>query len=439
MEFTPVEDTIKHIREGGIAVIVDDEDRENEGDFICAGEAVTPEIVNFMVTRGRGLFCAALLAERARDLRLEPSVSSNTALMRTAFTVTVDLRTLKTGISAGERARTVKALSDPRTRPDDLARPGHVQPIVAHEGGVLRRAGHTEAAVDLARMAGLSPVGVLIEILDDDGEMARRPRLLEISREHRMPYTSISELIRYRRRHEKLVHRVATAELPTRWGMFRLISYEVDHETQHPFALVLGDLERAESPLVRMHSACFTGDVLDSLRCDCGDQLRLSMERISIEGAGAVVYLPQEGRGIGLAEKIKAYALQDHGVDTVEANILLGYQADMRDYGVGIQILKDLGLSRIRILTNNPKKMESFIYYGYDLEVVDQVELWAEPNPYSETYLKTKRDKMGHHLPPDPIVPGKAADSVSPGCAPSPSGAEESCQPSPSSNADRTP
>jgi 3,4-dihydroxy 2-butanone 4-phosphate synthase/GTP cyclohydrolase II len=291
---------------------------------------------------------------------------------------------------------------DARTRPEDLARPGHVQPIVAQEGGVLRRAGHTEASVDLARLAGLTPMGVLIEILDDNGEMARRERLHQIAQKHEVPFTSIAELIRYRRRHEKLVHRVSPpADFPTRHGHFQLYGYKVDHENQEPFAVVMGDLHSATAPLVRMHSSCFTGDVLQSLRCDCGDQLSIALDRIAAEGVGALVYLPQEGRGIGLLEKIKAYALQDSGMDTVEANTILGYRADMRDYGVGIQILKDLGLTRIRLLTNNPKKLESFITYGYDLQVVDQIPLLAESNVYREGYLRTKRDKLGHRLPRD--------------------------------------
>jgi 3,4-dihydroxy 2-butanone 4-phosphate synthase/GTP cyclohydrolase II len=401
MELSSIEETTRRIAEGGVVIVVDDEDRENEGDFICAAEKLTPEIVNFMVTHGRGQFCVTLLADRARELRLEPAVPNNTALMRTHYTVTVDARTNKTGISAAERAATVLAMVSSKTKPDDLARPGHVQPIIAQEGGVLRRAGHTEASVDLARLAGLTPMGVLIEILDDNGEMARRERLHEIARTLKVPFTSIAELIRHRRRHEKLVHRVAGAEFPTRFAEFRLIGYKVDYESQEPFALVLGDLAAVEAPLVRMHSSCFTGDVLGSLRCDCGDQLRISLERIAKEGAGALVYLPQEGRGIGLLEKIKAYSLQDDGMDTVEANNILGYRADMRDYGVGIQILKDLGLTKVRLLTNNPKKLESFITYGYDLEVVDQIPLWVQPNVHSESYLRTKRDKMGHLLPRD--------------------------------------
>lgn len=396
-----IEQILPRVRRGDLVILVDDERRENEGDFICAAEKVTPEIVNFMVTHGRGQFCVTLLPERARELRLEPAVNQATALHRTNYAVTVDLRTLKTGISAAERAATVLAMVNPRTRPEDLARPGHVQPIIAQEGGVLRRAGHTEASVDLAKLAGLKPMGVLIEILDDSGEMARRDRLLQVSREHGIPFTSIAELIRYRRRHEKLVHREATCNFPTSYGKFTWYMYEVDYELQQPFALVMGDLTKAQAPLVRMHSSCFTGDVLKSLRCDCGDQLHMALQRIGEEGAGALVYLPQEGRGIGLLEKIKAYALQDEGADTVEANVILGFKTDMRDYGVGVQILKDLGLTKVRLLTNNPKKLESFITYGYDLQIVDQVTLWAEPNEHREGYLRTKRDKMGHRLPPD--------------------------------------
>jgi len=401
MDFSPVEQVIRRIEEGGVVIVVDHEDRENEGDFICAAEKVTPEIVNFMVTKGRGLFCVGLLPGRARDLRLEPAAAQNTALMHTQFTVSVDLRTHRSGISAAERAATVRAMANTKTRPEDLARPGHVNPIIAQEGGVLRRAGHTEASVDLARLAGLTPMGALIEILDDSGEMARRDRLQAIAREHGIPMTSIADLISYRRRHEKLVHRVASSKFPTRYGEFQLHGYVVDHETQEPFAIVIGDLASVEAPLVRMHSSCFTGDVLGSLRCDCGDQLQMALQRISDEGVGALVYLPQEGRGIGLLEKIKAYALQDEGADTVEANNILGFRTDMRDYGVGIQILKDLGLSKVRLLTNNPKKIESFILYGYDLEVVDQQNLWVEPNVHRAEYIRTKRDRMGHSFPPD--------------------------------------
>ena len=382
-----------------MVIVVDDENRENEGDFICAAEKITPEMVNFMLTTGRGRLCVPLVPERARELHLEPASQQNTALHRTNFTISVDLRTLKTGVSAHERAETIHALVSPRTRSEDLVRPGHVDPIIAQEGGVLRRAGHTEATVDLARLAGLRPVGVLIEILDTDGRMARRDRLLEVAAANELPIITIEELIRYRRRNEKLVERVATANLPTRYGDFTVHSYSVRFESQEPMAIVMGDLSRAAAPLVRMHSSCFTGEVLESLRCECGDQFHMALDMISREGVGAVVYLPQEGRGIGLAEKVKAYALQDNGLDTVEANVVLGYRADMRDYGIGIQILKDLGLSRVRLLTNNPKKSDAFIYYGYDLEVIDQVPIVAPMTSHNERYLRTKREKLGHRLP----------------------------------------
>jgi 3,4-dihydroxy 2-butanone 4-phosphate synthase/GTP cyclohydrolase II len=398
--FSTINEAVRAISEGKLVIVVDDEDRENEGDFIGAAEKVTAEMVNFMITHGRGQFCVPILRNRAEELRLNPASEENTTPQLTAFTVPVDAASCRTGISAPERCATVQAVINPRTRPEDLARPGHVTPIIAQEGGVLRRAGHTEAAVDLARLAGLFPAGVLCEILDDDGEMAQRDRLLEISRKFRMPIITIEELIRHRRRNEKLISRLSPpVALPLPYGDFQVICYEVKYERQEPFALVLGELSRSEAPLVRMHSSCFTGDVLKSLRCDCGDQLALALEMISGEGVGALVYLPQEGRGIGLVEKIKAYALQDMGLDTVEANLALGHRADTRDYGVGIQILKDLGLSRVRLLTNNPKKSDAFIYYGYDLEVVGQVPIIAPPDPHRARYLETKRLKMGHRLP----------------------------------------
>ena len=409
MQFSKVEEAIDAIHRGEMVIVVDAEDRENEGDFICAAESLTPEMVNFMLSKGRGELCVPLSSDRARALDLQPAAESNTALNKTAFTVPVDLRTCATGVSASERTETIRAMADPSTRPEDLARPGHVHPIVAQDGGVLRRAGHTEAAVDLARLAGKAPIGVLIEILDDDGQMARRDRLLAIAAEHGLPIVTIADLIKYRSRTEKLVQRAAEARLPTQYGEFRVYGYEVEHEDQNPIAIVMGDLTEGEAPLVRMHSSCFTGDVLDSLRCDCGDQLHMALELIASEGAGAVVYLPQEGRGIGIIDKIRAYALQDEGADTVEANVLLGYRADLRDYGVGIQVLKDLGLTRIRLLTNNPKKTDATVYDGYELQVVDQVPIIAEPRPEREAYLRAKRDKLGHRLPPDSKDAGGAA------------------------------
>jgi 3,4-dihydroxy 2-butanone 4-phosphate synthase/GTP cyclohydrolase II len=406
--FSTINDAILAMNEGRLVIVVDDEERENEGDFIGAAERVTPEMVNFMVTHGRGMFCVPILADRARELRLMPAAEENTSLMGTAFTVSVDAATCRTGISAYERCQTVQAIISARTRPEDLARPGHVFPIIAQEGGVLRRAGHTEATVDLARLAGLYPAGVLCEILDDNGQMAHRDRLLQLSRQFDLPIITIEDLIRHRRRIEKLVIRAAgPAKLPTAYGDFQIIGYEVKYEKQEPFALVMGELSRSEAPLVRMHSSCFTGDVLESLRCECGDQMHIALEMIGREGVGALVYLPQEGRGIGLLEKIKSYALQDKGLDTVEANLALGHRADMRDYGVGIQILKDLGLSRVRLLTNNPKKSDAFIYYGYDLEVLDQVPIIAPPDPHRTRYLETKRMKLGHRLPDPPTGKGE--------------------------------
>jgi len=402
--FASIEEAVAAVAAGGFVVVVDDEDRENEGDLICAAELVTPEMVNFMLTRGRGVLCVPLLAERALRLQLEPAAATNSALHETNFTVSVDLRSLSSGVSVRERALTIRALAADATRPEELARPGHIYPLVAQDGGVLRRAGHTEACVDLVRLAGLRPVGCLIEILDDDGSMARRDRLLEIARQHDLPIVTIEELIRHRRRHEKLIRRAAKTVVPTRdFGEWTVYGYEVRFESQEPMALVKGDLASVEAPLVRVHSSCFTGDVLESLRCDCGDQLRQALRRIDEEGAGVVVYLPQEGRGIGLLAKLKAYALQDDGLDTVEANLALGYRADMRDYGVGIQVLKDLGLSRVRLLTNNPKKRDAFIYYGYELEVVGQEPILGPTNEHNERYMRAKREKLGHRLPDDAV------------------------------------
>lgn len=399
--FSTIDEALRTLAGGGLIIVVDSEDREDEGDFICAAESVTPEAIHFMLRQGRGLLCVPLLPERAAALDLDLATTRNTALQSTAFTVTCDLQTLRTGISAFERTQTIRALASPRTRAEQLVQPGHIQPIIAMEGGVLRRAGHTEATVDLCRLAGKDPTGVLIEILDDDGHMARRNRLHEIAAEHDMPMITIEELIRFRMSHEKLVERTATCRLPTRYGAFTVHGYRVGHESLEPVALVMGDLERSRAPLVRVHSSCFTGDLLESLRCECGEQLHMALEMIAGEGVGALVYLPQEGRGIGLTEKLKAYALQDGGLDTVEANHALGFRADMRDYGVGVQILKDLGLERVRLLTNNPKKLDALIRYGYGLEVVDQVPIVANPNPHNEKYLRTKKLKMGHDLPLD--------------------------------------
>ena len=394
-----IDAAIEAIGRGEVVVVMDAEDRENEGDFVCAAEKVTPAIVNFMITHGRGQLCMPLLPNDCERLDLPPMVDENTAPLGTNFTVPVDHRTCRTGITAQERALTILSIVDPTSTSEDFVRPGHLFPLVAKEGGVLRRAGHTEASVDLVRMAGLRPAGVLCEILDAKGDRAPREELFSIAEKNGLQIISIEELIRYRRRREKLVYRLAEADLPTRFGPARIVAYGVRYEDQQPIAIVVGDPEKASSALVRLHSACFTGDLLASLRCDCGDQLRLAMEAIAEEGAGVLVYLPQEGRGIGLVEKIKAYCLQDQGMDTVEANVALGHQADSRDYGVGIQILKDLGLAKIRLLTNNPKKTSAFIYGGFDLEVIDQVPIVAPIHEHNARYIATKRDKMGHNLP----------------------------------------
>lgn len=399
MRFSTVDQAIQAIAEGRIVIVVDAEDRENEGDFICAAERVTPEIVNFMITHGRGQLCMPVLPDVCERLDLAPMVNQNTTPLGTAWTVPVDHRSARTGITAQERATTIRAIVDPTSQPNDFVRPGHLFPLVAKPGGVLRRAGHTEATVDLVRLAGLSPAGVLCEILDETGDRANRERLFALAAEHGLPIISIEELIRYRRVREKLVFRQAEANLPTKYGPARVIAYGVKHEPQEPVVLVFGDVAAVAAPLVRLHSSCFTGDLLASLRCDCGDQLHMALDMIQREGAGVLVYLPQEGRGIGLTAKIKAYALQDEGLDTVDANLALGYKADTRDYGIGIQLLKDLGLRRIRLLTNNPKKTDAFIYGGFDLEVVDQVPIVPPIHEHNAGYLQTKRAKLGHVLP----------------------------------------
>lgn len=397
--FSTIQQAVDQIRHGGVVIVVDDEDRENEGDFICAAELATPETMN-LVLSGRGDFCAPVLSDTARRLEVAPLVEHNTARLQTAFLTPVDHVTAKTGITAAERAHCVREIANPLSKAEDFVRPGHVHLLLAREGGVLRRAGHTEAAVDLCRMAGLQPVGVICEVLDEQGNRATRDYLMSLASRHQLPIITIEDLIAHRRLNEKLVSVAATASLPTQYGMFKVIVYEVKYELQQPIALVLGQPEQQKlPPLVRMHSSCFTGDLLQSLRCDCGDQLHLALSMIQREGHGVVVYLPQEGRGIGLIEKIKAYALQDQGLDTVEANQALGYKADMRDYGVGIQVLKDLGLDRIRLLTNNPKKTEAFNLRGFGLEVVDQVPLLPPIHEHNARYLATKRDKLGHRIP----------------------------------------
>lgn len=403
--FSPntMDDALTALREGRLVIVLDASDRENEGDFIGAAESVTPEQVDFMLRVGRGVMCAPITQETADRLRLSPLVDSesNSSLNRTPFLTPIDHREAGTGVSAESRAKTLRALADPDSQARDFVRPGHLYPLLAKEGGVLRRAGHTEATIDLLRIACLKPVGVLIEILSQKhGGMADRAELEELARQHNIPIIMIEDLIRYRRLRERLVTREVEVSLPLRNGtVVKVIAYKVEHEDQEPLALVWGDLSSVEAPLVRMHSSCFTGDVLDSLRCDCGDQLQMAMDMIAQEGVGAVVYLPQEGRGIGLVAKLKAYQLQDEGLDTVEANHKLGFKADQRDYMIGLQILKDLGLNQIRILTNNPKKLESF-EQAWDLRVVEQVPIIAPPHEHRRRYLATKRDKLGHKLPP---------------------------------------
>lgn len=395
-----IESAIAALADGKIIIVMDAEDRENEGDFICAAEKVTPEIVNFMITHGRGLVCVPILPEVCSRLNLPRMVreTENNAPLGTNFTVAIDHRTCRTGITAQERATTIREIVNPDSRPEDFVRPGHMYPLIAMEGGVLRRAGHTEGGVDLARMADLHPAAVLCEILREDGDRATRDELYELARIHNLEIITIEGLIRYRRQREKLVHRVAQAQLPTKYGPATIVAYNVEHEDQEPIAIVLGDPTSVPAPLVRLHSSCFTGDLVASLRCDCGDQLHMALAQMAEEGVGVLVYLPHEGRGIGLIEKIKAYHLQDQGMDTVEANLALGHPVDARDYGVGIQVLKDLGISQVRLLTNNDKKVDAFIYGGYDLEVVAQVPVITEIHEHNQRYLETKRDKMGHRL-----------------------------------------
>ncbi|RYY97577.1 MAG: bifunctional 3,4-dihydroxy-2-butanone-4-phosphate synthase/GTP cyclohydrolase II [Chitinophagaceae bacterium] len=393
-----IESAIEDIRNGKIVIVVDDEDRENEGDFIIASHHVTPEVINFMSKHGRGLICIALLEDRCTELGLELMVNNNTALHETAFTVSVDLlgHGCTTGISAHDRAATVQALIDPSTRAEELGRPGHIFPLRAKKGGVLRRAGHTEAAADLARLAGFAPSGVLVEILNEDGTMARLPQLIEVAQKFDFKIISIKDLIEYRLKRDSLIEEIVRVDMPTKWGHFKLVAFQEKGSSNEHLALIKGEWAAGDPVLVRVHSSCFTGDILGSLRCDCGEQLHGAMQMVEQEGRGVILYMNQEGRGIGLLNKLKAYRLQEEGMDTVEANLHLGFQMDQRDYGVGAQILRHLNICKLRLISNNPKKRVGLL--GYGLEIVDNVPLRIEPNPHNHQYLQTKRDKLGHEI-----------------------------------------
>jgi len=396
-KFNTVPEAIDDIKAGKCVIVADDEDRENEGDLIMAADKVTPEMVNFFAKHGRGLICVCMPEDRMKKLQLHPMVDNNTALHGTRFTVSVDaIEGTTTGISAADRSVTIKALASTDTRPEDLGRPGHVFPIQSVQGGVLKRAGHTETSVDLARLAGLNPVGMLCEIMDDDGSMARVPRLQELAREYDLKFITVRDLIAYRHKTEKLIYKVETIELPTQYGNFMLHLYNSDIDEHYHMALTKGEISGKENVLVRVHSSCITGDIFGSSRCDCGDQLHAAMSQVEREGCGVVLYMTQEGRGIGLVNKIKAYKLQENGRDTVEANEELGFKPDLRDYGIGAQILSDLGLTSIRLLTNNPKKVIGL--KGYGLDITERVPLEMELTKYNRKYMETKRDKMGHIL-----------------------------------------
>jgi 3,4-dihydroxy 2-butanone 4-phosphate synthase/GTP cyclohydrolase II len=398
IKLNTIEEAIEEIKNGKVIIVVDDEDRENEGDFICAAETVTPQIVNFMATHGRGLICAPLIEDRCEELGLELMVGKNTAAFETPFTVSVDLigHGCTTGISAHDRFKTIRALVDPEIKPEELGKPGHIFPLKAKRGGVLRRAGHTEAAIDLARLAGFKPAGVLVEIMNEDGSMARLPDLVKVAEKFRLKLVSIKDLIEYRVKKESLIRKEIQVDMPTEFGHFDLVAYEQTNTQDVHMALVKGRWEKDEPVLVRVHSSCVTGDIFGSCRCDCGAQLHAAMQMVDREGKGVVLYMKQEGRGIGLLNKLRAYKLQEEGLDTVEANLKLGFDMDERDYGIGAQILRDLGITKIRLITNNPKKRVGLM--GYGLEIVDNLPIEIVPNPHNERYLMTKRDKLGHNI-----------------------------------------
>jgi 3,4-dihydroxy 2-butanone 4-phosphate synthase / GTP cyclohydrolase II len=398
IKLNSIEEAIEEIKNGKVIIVVDDEDRENEGDFICAAECVTPEIINFMATHGRGLICAPLVEDRCEELGLELMVGKNTASFETPFTVSVDLigHGCTTGISAHDRFKTIRALVDPEIKPEELGKPGHIFPLKAKRGGVLRRAGHTEAAIDFARIAGFKPAGVLVEIMNEDGSMARLPDLVKVAKRFDLKLVSIKDLIEYRIKKESLISRQVEVDMPTSFGHFKLIAFEQTNTQDVHLALIKGDWQKDEPVLVRVHSSCVTGDIFGSCRCDCGSQLHHAMQMVDREGKGVVLYMKQEGRGIGLLNKLRAYKLQEEGWDTVEANVQLGFDMDERDYGVGAQILREIGVTKMRLMTNNPKKRVGLM--GYGLEIVDNVPIEISPNPHNEKYLMTKRDKLGHTI-----------------------------------------